>query len=160
MVQRSGYDEGLVCVVVNSYAIDDIVDVVRYHLEDRMTVDFSGVVKAVFNQPSVRVVDSSSKVRVYLVSADFDQPNTSKFEDRYYRLSVDVRCWSLAILQSVVDDVLDVLDQVKNDPNPGSEGKYDMLEILGVEDLTEADRHEHHNVVEIKVTEMNVYVGL
>ncbi len=147
-------------MVVNSYAIDDIVDVVRYHLQDRMTIDFGGVVKAVFNQPNVRVVDSRSVVRVYLVGANFDQPNTSKFEDRYYRLSVDVRCWSLAILQSVVDDVLDVLDQVKNNPNPSTETKYDMLEILGVEDLTESDRHEHHNVVEIKVSEMNVYVGL
>lgn len=147
-------------MVVNSYSIDDIVDVVRYHLQDKMTVDFGGVVKAVFNQPNVRVVDSSSKVRVYLVSADFDQPNTSKFEDRYYRLSVDVRCWSLRILQLVVDDVLDVLDQVKNNPNPGSETKYDMLEVLGVEDMAEADRHEHHNVVELKVSEMNTYVGL
>lgn len=147
-------------MVVNSYVIDDVVDVVRYHLEDKLVVDVGGVVKAVFNQPNVRVVDSRSKVRVYMVSMDFDQPNTSKFEDRYYRVSVDVRSWSLKILQAVVDDVMDVMDGVKNDPNPGGETKYDMLEIIGVEDLTEVDRHEHHNVVEIKVSELNVYVGL
>ncbi len=147
-------------MVVNSYSIDDVVDVVRYHLEDKLVVDFGGVVKAVYNRPSVRVVDGGSVVRVYMVSGDFDEPNMSKFEDVVYMVSVDVRSWSLKIVQAVVDDVSDVLDSVKNDPNPNSEGKYDMLEILGVTDLTEADRNEHHNVVEVKVSELNVYVGL
>ncbi len=139
-----------------SYNIGDVVDVVVWWLQQNVSLLYcDGYVKAVWNRMRVRPTGPDSVVRVYDVSGGYLKSGIGPFEDVVWEVCVDIRARTLVRMWETIGGVLVVLDGIKNDPNPAGEGRYDMLEVVGVDDESRYDGNEWIGVITVKVYELN-----